>query len=123
LQGAPKLENTGLGANGSSADRKKALEAALSRFPQFEFTIRRLMDRAQSFRDMCQDLAEAELALARIDEMPPASRDVRKAEWEALVASLVSEVETELGASHPGIESLRLGGRAGGERANNKGRR
>src|SRR4051794_13902993 len=85
-----------MGTEGGSADRKRAVSAAVRRFPQFELTIHRLMDRAESFRDMCEELAEAELALARVEEAPVASRDARRAEWQALVDRLVTEVETEL---------------------------
>jgi hypothetical protein len=86
---------------GRSADRQKAISAAVRRFPQFELTIHRLMDRAESFRDMCEELADAELALARVDQMPLASREARRAEWQALIDRLVAEMETELRGCDP----------------------
>jgi hypothetical protein len=85
-----------MGTEGRSADRKRAVAAALRRFPQHELTIHRLMDRAESFRDMCEELADAEMALARVDEAPAALREDRRAEWQAVVDRLVAEVETEL---------------------------
>jgi hypothetical protein len=90
-----------MGTEGRSADRKRAVAAALRRFPQHELTIHRLIDRAESFRDMCEELADAEMALARVNEAPLAQREERRAEWQALVDRLVGEVETELRACDP----------------------
>jgi methionine synthase II (cobalamin-independent) len=59
------------------------------------------MDRAESFRDMCEELADAEMALARVDETPLSHREERRAEWQALVDRLVGEVETELRGCNP----------------------
>ena len=84
-----------------SADRERAVEAALRRFPQFELTINRLMDRAESFRAMCRDLADAELALAKVENEPAGTCKARRAEWEALVDQLSAEVETELRGCDP----------------------
>jgi hypothetical protein len=80
------------------ADRQRAVSAAVRRFPQFELPIHRLMDRSEGFQDMCEELAEAELALSRIDEVPPALRESRRAEWQELVDRLVGEVGAVLHA-------------------------
>ena len=85
----------------ASADRKRAVEAALRRFPQFELTIYHLMDRAKSFRDMCADLADAELSLAALCEEPTATGEARRAEREMLVVKLAAEVEAELQGCDP----------------------
>jgi hypothetical protein len=74
------------------ADRQRAVSAAVRRFPQFELAIHRLMDRSEGFQDMCEELAEAELALSRIDKVAPALRESRRAEWQELVDRLVGEV-------------------------------
>jgi hypothetical protein len=74
------------------ADRRRAVSAAVRRFPQCELAIHRLMDRSESFRDMCEELAEAELALSRVDQVPAALREARRAEWQELVDRLVGEV-------------------------------
>ena len=74
------------------AARQRAISAAVRRFPRFELAIHRLMDRSESFRDMCEELAEAELALSRVDQFPPAVREARRAEWQELVDRLVGEV-------------------------------
>ncbi|RNJ45844.1 hypothetical protein B5V01_11190 [Mesorhizobium erdmanii] len=75
-----------------SADRKRAVSAAVSRFPQFELAIHRLMDRSESFREICEELAEAELALSRVDNIASALVEARRAEWQKLVDRLVGEV-------------------------------
>ncbi|TIQ00305.1 MAG: hypothetical protein E5X60_05425 [Mesorhizobium sp.] len=80
------------------ADRQRAVSAAVRRFPQFELAIHRLMDRSESFQDMCEELGEAELALSRIDKVPPALRESRRAEWQELVDRLVGEVGAVLHA-------------------------
>jgi hypothetical protein len=41
---------------------------------------------------MCEELAEAELALSMVDKMPPALREARRVEWQELVDRLVGEV-------------------------------
>nr|WP_149802659.1 hypothetical protein [Mesorhizobium sp. NFR06] len=79
-----------------SFDRQRAISAAVRRFPQFELAIHRLMDRSESFRDICEELADAEFALSKVDEVAPALRGARRAEWQELVDRLVGEVETVL---------------------------
>jgi hypothetical protein len=80
------------------ADRQRAVSAAVRRFPQFELAIHRLMGRSEGFRDMCEELAEAEIALSRIDNVLPALRESRRAEWQELVDRLVGEVGAVLQA-------------------------
>jgi hypothetical protein len=77
-------------------DRQKAVAAAVRRFPQSEIAIRGLMDRSEAFRDMCEELAEAELALSRVDAAPPPLREARRAEWQELVDRLVGEVRAAI---------------------------
>jgi len=62
------------------------------RLGRFELTIHRLMDRSESFRDICQELADAEFALSKVAEAPLALREARRAEWQELVDRLVEEV-------------------------------
>ena len=75
-----------------SSDRHRAVSAAVRRYPQFELTIHRLMDRSESFRDICEELADAELALSKVDQAPPALREARRTEWQELIDRLVGEV-------------------------------
>jgi hypothetical protein len=81
---------------GGPTSKREAFSAALRRFPQFELAIRRLMDRSEAFCDMCEELAEAEVALSKVDGVPPALREARRAEWQELVDRLVEEVGAAL---------------------------
>lgn len=74
----------------------RAFDAAARRFPQSEFTIRRLLRSSESFRDLCEELAEAELALARVPENVATLCEARQREWQELVDELVSELEMTL---------------------------
>jgi hypothetical protein len=78
------------------AGRTRAVSAAVRRFPRFELAIHRLMDRSESFRDMCEELADAEFALSRVDEVPLELREPRRVEWQELVDRLAGEVEAAL---------------------------
>ena len=72
------------------------LLAALRKFPQSELPIRRLMSRNENFRDMCQELADAEFALSKVGEISPDLQEVRRCEWEQLIARLTSEISAQL---------------------------
>ncbi|MEQ1954481.1 hypothetical protein [Mesorhizobium sp. CN2-181] len=76
--------------------RERAFSAATRRFPQAEFAIRKLMSHSEVFRDICEELAEAELALARVPEVPAALREARKTEWQELVDRLAAELAAAL---------------------------
>jgi hypothetical protein len=47
----------------------------------------------EAFRDLCGELAEAELALARVPESVASIGEQRKREWQELVDELAIEVE------------------------------
>jgi hypothetical protein len=47
----------------------------------------------ESFRDLCEDLAEAEHALSRLVRMPDATADLRLAECEDWIVSLTAEIK------------------------------
>lgn len=81
-----------------SHNKTRAVSAAVRRFPQFELTVHRLVDRSETFRDMCEELADAEQALARVEELPMALRETRRAEWQELVDRLTGEVGAVLNA-------------------------
>ena len=79
-------------------NKHEAFVAATRRFPDFELPIKRLIETDENFRDICEELAEAESALAAADKLPAALRAARRAEWQALVDRLVAEVEAALGS-------------------------
>lgn len=76
------------------AIKRAALAAALRRYPQFELAIRRLFDAEEGFRDICEELSDAELALSKVEDLPVATRAARRAEWQELVERLARELET-----------------------------
>ena len=82
--------------------KREACEAVMRRFPDCELPIRRLLAADENFRDICEELAEAEHALAMVDDMPAASRAARRAEWQELIARLVVEIEASLGSDGSG---------------------
>jgi hypothetical protein len=76
--------------------KEKGLAAATRRFPDAEFSIRKLMAHSEAFCDMCEELAEAEFALSKVPEARPELREARRAEWQELVDLLAAEVEAAL---------------------------
>ena len=58
--------------------------------------IEKELTRSESFRGLCDDLAEAERALAATDQMPEALRRDRRAECQEWVESLTNEIECAL---------------------------
>lgn len=70
---------------------KNGIEAALRLYPTKTREIRRLAFANGSFRLLCDDLAEAQAALARLTMRPPS--DPRRKEFEVLVEELSLEIE------------------------------
>ncbi|CAN7182421.1 hypothetical protein [Mesorhizobium sp. LjNodule214] len=85
-----------MAANSEPPGREKAYSAAVRRFPHAEFAIRKLMGRSEAFRDICEELLEAEIALSNVPGTPPELHEARRAEWEELVDRLVAEVGAAL---------------------------
>ncbi|WP_374840266.1 hypothetical protein [Mycoplana ramosa] len=77
---------TGLGQD-------EGLASALRRFPTHSAQIRHLIERNESFRAMCDDLAIAERALLSVDQLPNTIRDERRIEFTQMVDSLAVEIE------------------------------
>ena len=78
------------------ANKREAFSAAIRRFPHFELPIRRLIEADETFREICEELAEAEGALLAADGAPAPLREARQAEWQELVDRLVGEVEAAI---------------------------
>ena len=70
--------------------------AATRRFPSEAKLIEDVMIRSESFRGLCDDLAEAERVLAATDGMPPELRRDRRVECQEWVESLTNEIEQSL---------------------------
>lgn len=75
---------------------RAALLAAVRRHPERELAVRRLIAADERFRDICEELADAELALANTDGAPAATRAARRAEWQELVDRLAGELKSAL---------------------------
>jgi hypothetical protein len=73
-----------------------AQEAAVRRFPAAAEQIAQLMMRSESFRNVCEDLAAAEHALAKVDTLPAAIREARRAEAEGWIRELTDEIRSML---------------------------
>lgn len=75
------------------ATERESFAAVARRFPDLELPIRRLFETSENFRDICEELAEAEIALSSAENAAAASNEDRAAEWRELVDRLVGEVE------------------------------
>jgi hypothetical protein len=69
-----------------------SVAAAIRRFPGRAASLRRLAGRSDAFRDMCEELAAAEDALARIEADPGTAVAGRKAECEGWIVRLTAEM-------------------------------
>lgn len=71
--------------------KEQAFSSVARRFPQAEFTIRRLMRMSEDFYDLCGELAEAEHALAQVLQSVKQPEE-REREWQELINCLVVEI-------------------------------
>ncbi|CAH1654762.1 hypothetical protein CHELA20_53966 [Hyphomicrobiales bacterium] len=72
--------------------RSAGVVAALRRFPAERRAIDDLAAHNEDFRDMCEELAEAEMALLAADVLPPGVREERRAEWMAVIDRISAEI-------------------------------
>lgn len=68
----------------------------LRRFPADQKAIEQLILRDGDFRDMCDELAEAEAALRAAEKLPLTIRAERMAEWSASIERLSFEIARAL---------------------------
>ena len=71
---------------------ENAFAAVVDYFPHRELAIRRLLQRDDAFREMCEELSEARAALAKYGQPYDEAFDTKRAEWHDLIGRLVSEV-------------------------------
>jgi len=77
--------------------RSGTLKSGLARIrPSAARSIEKLLMRSESFRELCEDLAEAERALAAVDRMPGALQFPSRTECQGWVESLMNEIESAL---------------------------
>jgi hypothetical protein len=70
--------------------------AALRRFPAEARLIEELSARSENFRDMCDELADAERALLATKDLRPDVRNERIAEWTGWIDRLSAEIAVAL---------------------------
>jgi hypothetical protein len=91
----------------------EALFAAVQRFPDRQRALEALAARDESFRSLCSDFAEAQVALQRWRDSASPVRERRCSEYEELVESLAVEIASGLdGAAamtEPGSEGKEKG--------------
>lgn len=75
---------------------EKAFDAAAKRFPQAELAILKLLRSSEAFRELCEELADAELALSNVPNSVASICEIRTREWQDLIDQLVMEVEEAL---------------------------
>ena len=68
-------------------------QAAIRKFPSNAKSIEALLVSSESFRELCEDLAEAERALAAIDQLPKPLQFPSRIECRGWVESLAKEIE------------------------------
>lgn len=98
---------------GERTNKQRAFLAATRRLPHFELSIRRLIETDDTFREICEELVDAETALVAASSAPSPLRQARQDEWQGLVDRLVREIDTivrrkvsadcRIGSSHPHI--------------------
>lgn len=85
-----------MAAYSEAARKGRGFRVASRRFPNAEFAIRKLMNRDEAFCDMCDELADAELALANVSAVPVETRNERAIEWQEVVDRLIVEIGNAL---------------------------
>jgi|ERR1700722_6934303 hypothetical protein len=78
------------------AEKPSWLRAAARRFPDDARLIEEISARPGPLRDMCEELSDAEKALAATDMAPPEIRDARKNEWQSAIETLTREIKQAL---------------------------
>lgn len=71
---------------------ERAYETAAKRFPQSEFAILRLLRSSEQFLELCEELADADLALSNVPQNVASISAKRTKEWQDLVDHLVQEI-------------------------------
>jgi chromosome segregation ATPase len=79
-----------------NAGRLALLQAATRRFPEHAQAIEQLAERDETFRDICQELADAETALESVRRGPTELREAREDEWQALIERLAAQITEAL---------------------------
>lgn len=76
--------------------RNTILQAVAQRFPDHALAIEQLAARDETFRDICEELADATRALESVRHGPVEMRKAREDEWQALIERLAAQVAKAL---------------------------
>ena len=85
-----------MGTSSEPAGTERGFAAAVKQFPDAASAIGQLMKRSEVFCDICEELADAELALSNVPETPSAPYAARRLEWQELVDRLIHELAAAL---------------------------
>jgi hypothetical protein len=77
--------------------QQAGVAAAIRHFPEREEEIEALARDSERFREICDELAVAEAALATVESLDAALRGERRLEWLSYIRASLSEIERELG--------------------------
>lgn len=81
---------------GEPASNRTDIAVAIRRCPGHELAIHQLIDTDENFQEICEQLAEAEAMLSRIEDLPVSLREARRAEWLELIDRLDDELRATL---------------------------
>jgi hypothetical protein len=85
-----------MGSNSDKSLSSPSLAAALELFPALSRQIEDLFEFDESFRGLCEDLADAANTLSQIASLPDDVREARRLEYQELLSSLCGEIEESL---------------------------
>lgn len=78
---------------GEQTNKQRAFLVATCRLPHFELSIRKLLETDDAFREICEELVDAEAALVAASGATSQLRQARQDEWRELVDRLVREID------------------------------
>jgi hypothetical protein len=80
----------------SKTGDREAVEVVLRHFPGQRREVELLALESEEFRDLCDELATAEKALAAVDQVGIGVRAERRLEWLSFIRSALAEIDKEL---------------------------
>lgn len=92
-----------------SSGNAEGVKAVIRRFPARRLAIEGLARQKESFRDICDEFAAAEAALAAVDRLDEAAQAKRRSEWLCFIRGALAEIEAELQRCN--VVSIGPGGR------------
>jgi hypothetical protein len=75
---------------------EEGVRSAKQHFPNRAWEIDALAQDSEDFRDLCEELATAEAALAGVDQAREGVRAERRLEWLSFIRSALAQIDAEL---------------------------